>query len=137
MGLSAAAGADSVKIGFVTTLTTPAGVIGQDMVDAVNLALEDIGGKMAGLDVELIVEDDGFKPDVGKQSTDKLVKQDDVDFVAARGDLADPQPERAVRCGSRLGDGRDLGLTLEPLGEILLPRAGRPYLTVTGFRASR
>ncbi len=27
--------ADKVKIGFVTTITTPAGVIGQDMVDAV------------------------------------------------------------------------------------------------------
>ena len=74
--------ADKVKIGFVTTMTTPAGVIGQDMVDAVNLALEDIGGKMAGLPVELILEDDGFKPDIGKQKTDKLVKQDDVDFVA-------------------------------------------------------
>ncbi len=76
------ASADSVKIGFVTTLTTPAGVIGQDMVDAVNLAIEDIGGKMGDLDVELMVEDDGFKPEIGKQKTDKLVKQDDVDFVA-------------------------------------------------------
>ncbi len=82
LGFTAAAVADSVKIGFVTTLTTPAGVIGKDMVDAVNLAIEHIGGKMGDLDVELIVEDDGFKPDVGKQSTDKLVKQDDVDFVA-------------------------------------------------------
>lgn len=74
--------ADKVKIGFITTLTTPAGVIGQDMVDAVNLAMEHIGGKMAGLDVELIVEDDGFKPEIGKQKTDKLVKQDEVQFVA-------------------------------------------------------
>ena len=77
-----AVAADKVKIGFVTTLTTPAGVIGQDMVDAVNLAMEDIGGKMGGLDVELIIEDDGFKPEIGKQKTDKLVKQDDVQFVA-------------------------------------------------------
>ncbi len=74
--------ADKVKIGFVTTLTTPAGVIGKDMVDAVNLAMEHIGGKMGGLEVELIVEDDGFKPEIGKQKTDKLVKQDDVQFVA-------------------------------------------------------
>ncbi len=74
--------ADKVKIGFVTTLTTPAGVIGKDMVDAVNLAMEHIGGKMGGLEVELIVEDDGFKPETGKQKTDKLVKQDDVQFVA-------------------------------------------------------
>jgi branched-chain amino acid transport system substrate-binding protein len=74
--------ADSVKIGFITTLTTPAGVIGEDMKNSVMLALEHIDNKMGNLDVELIMEDDGFKPDIGKQKTDKLVKQDDVDFVA-------------------------------------------------------
>jgi len=74
--------AESVKIGFVTTLTTPAGVIGADMKNSVELALEHIGNKMGKLDVELIMEDDGFKPDIGKQKTDKLVKKDDVDFVA-------------------------------------------------------
>ena len=77
-----AGAADTVKIGFVTTLTTPAAVIGRDMKDAVDLAMEHIGGKMAGLDVELIYEDDGFKPETGKQKSDKLVKADDVDFVA-------------------------------------------------------
>ena len=81
MAIGSAVAAEKVKIGFVTTITTPAGVIGKDMVDAVNLAMEDIGGKMAGLDVELIVEDDGFKPAIGKQKTDKLVKQDKVQFV--------------------------------------------------------
>ena len=74
--------ADSVKIGFVSTLTTPASVIGQDIQNSVELALEHIGNKMGNLDVELFMEDDGFKPDVGKQKTDKLVKQNDVDFVA-------------------------------------------------------
>ena len=74
--------AETVKIGFITTLTTPAGVIGEDMKNSVELALEHIGNKMGNLDVELIMEDDGFKPDIGKQKTDKLVKQDDVDFVA-------------------------------------------------------
>ena len=74
--------AEKVKIGFVTTITTPAGVIGKDMVDAVNLAMEDIDGKMGGLPVDLIIEDDGFKPAIGKQKTDKLVKQNKVDFVA-------------------------------------------------------
>ena len=78
---SGVAQADSVKIGFVTTLTTPAAVIGEDMKNSVELALEHIDNKMGPLDVELIFEDDGFKPDIGKQKTDKLVKQDDVDFV--------------------------------------------------------
>ena len=74
--------ADEIKIGFVTTLTTPAAVIGNDMKDAVDLAVEDMGGKMGDLDVTVIYEDDGFKPEIGKQKTDKLVDQDDVDIVA-------------------------------------------------------
>ena len=82
LAFSPAQGADKVKIGFVTTLTTGAGVIGRDMKDAVDLAVEHIGGKMAGLDVEILYEDDGFKPETGKQKADKLVKADDADFVA-------------------------------------------------------
>ncbi|MEM7250394.1 MAG: ABC transporter substrate-binding protein [Pseudomonadota bacterium] len=74
--------ADKVTIGFVTTLTTGAGVIGKDMKEAVELALEHIDNKMGPLDVEVIFEDDGFKPEIGKQKTDKLVKSDNVDFVA-------------------------------------------------------
>lgn len=73
--------ADTVKIGFITTLTTPAAVIGEDMQNAVNLAVSHLGGKMAGKDIEVIFEDDGFKPEIGKQKADKLVKKDDVDFV--------------------------------------------------------
>ena len=80
-GGQAFAGQNDVKIGFVTTLTTPAGVLGKDMVTAAEIALVHIGGKMGGKDVDLIVEDDGFKPDIGKQKTDKLVKSDKVDFV--------------------------------------------------------
>ncbi|HUF46083.1 MAG TPA: ABC transporter substrate-binding protein [Aestuariivirgaceae bacterium] len=83
MGVSiSAALAAEVKVGFVTTLTTPAAVIGNDMKDAVELAVEDMGGKMGDLDLKVIYEDDGFKPEIGKQKTDKLVDQDDVDFVA-------------------------------------------------------
>ncbi|MEZ5791478.1 MAG: ABC transporter substrate-binding protein [Nitratireductor sp.] len=74
--------AGTVKIGFVTTLTTPAAVIGKDMENAVNLAMEHLGGKAGDTDLEVIFGDDGFAPDTGKQATDKLVKQDNVDFVA-------------------------------------------------------
>lgn len=72
---------EPIKIGFVTTLTTPAAVIGNDMKDAFDLALEHIGAEMGGRTVEVIYEDDGFKPETGKQVSDKLVKQDEVDFV--------------------------------------------------------
>jgi len=76
-----AAQSDPIKIGFVTTLTTPAAVIGNDMKNGFDLALEHIGGEMAGRKVEAIYEDDGFKPELGKQAADKLVTQDKVDFV--------------------------------------------------------
>ncbi len=80
--LTSFAQAAEVKIGFVTTLTTGGAVIGKDQERAVNLAIEHMGGKMGDLDINLIFGDDGFKPETGKQVTDKLVKQDDVDFVA-------------------------------------------------------
>lgn len=82
-GLAAAQAQDEpIRIGFVTTLTTPASVMGRDQVDAVNLALEHIGGEIAGRPVEVIFEDDGLKPDLGRQKAEKLIQQDNVDVVA-------------------------------------------------------
>ena len=43
--------ADTVKIGFVTTLTGGAGAIGNDMRDAVELALDHLGRKMGSSSV--------------------------------------------------------------------------------------
>ncbi|MEX0280218.1 MAG: ABC transporter substrate-binding protein [Arenibacterium sp.] len=74
--------AEPVKIGFVTTLTTGAAVIGNDMKNAVDLAMEHLGGMAGDTKLEVIYGDDGFAPETGKQVTDKLVKQDDVDVVA-------------------------------------------------------
>ena len=73
--------AAEVKIGVVTTLTTPAAIIGDDVVKAVDLAMEHLGGKAGDVDLKVVYADDGFAPDTGKQATDKLVKQDEVDFV--------------------------------------------------------
>ena len=70
-----------IKIGFVTTLTTPAAVIGRDMHDAVELALEHIGGRMGPEAVEVIYGDDEFNAQKGKQATERLVLRDDVDLV--------------------------------------------------------
>ena len=74
--------ATPIKIGFITTLTTGAAVIGKDQQNAVNLAIEHIGAKMGGRDVKVIFGDDEFNPQKGKQKTEKLVKRDNVDIVA-------------------------------------------------------
>ena len=78
---SSAMAGDTIKIGFVSTFSGPTAVIGNDMRNSFELALDHLGRKMAGKPVEVIYEDDGQKPDIGKQKTEKLVQSDHVDFI--------------------------------------------------------
>jgi len=74
--------AETVKIGFITSLSGPAGIIGKHMKDSVELALDHLGRKVGGLDVEVIYGDDQRKPDVGKQLADEMLKKHKVHFVS-------------------------------------------------------
>src|SRR5689334_23523686 len=71
----------TIKIGFVSTFSGPPAAIGNDMRNSFELALDHMGRKMGGLPVEVIYEDDTFKPDIGKQKTEKLIEADRVDFI--------------------------------------------------------
>jgi branched-chain amino acid transport system substrate-binding protein len=72
---------NDVKIGFVTTFSGAIAVVGNDMRDAFELALDHLGRKMAGRNVTMIYEDDGLKPEQGRQKTDKLIESDRVNFL--------------------------------------------------------
>ena len=72
----------SVKIGFVSTFSGPTAVIGNDMRNSFELALDHLGRKIGGLPVEVIYENDEQRPDVGRQKTEKLIQSDRVNFVA-------------------------------------------------------
>ena len=61
LAASPALAANSVKIGFINTFSGPNAVLGNDMRDAFELALDHLGRKMAGLPVEVIYEDDAQK----------------------------------------------------------------------------
>ena len=74
--------AEPVKIGFITSLSGPAGIIGKHMKDSVELALDHLGRKVGGLEVEVIYGDDQRKPDVGKQLADEMLKKHKVNFVS-------------------------------------------------------
>ncbi len=76
------AAAETVKIGFISSLSGPAGIIGKHMKDSVELALDHLGRKVGGLDVEVIYGDDQRKPDVGKQLADEMLKKHQVHFVS-------------------------------------------------------
>ena len=77
----AAAQQKSIKIGFVSTFSGPTAVIGNNMRDSFELALDHLGHKMGGLPVEVVYEDDGLKPETGRQKTEKLIESDKVDFI--------------------------------------------------------
>jgi len=72
----------TIKIGFVSTFSGPVAAIGNDMRNSFELALDHMGRKMGGLPVEVIYEDDTFKPEIGLQKTQKLIESDKVDFIA-------------------------------------------------------
>src|SRR6184192_1943872 len=76
-----AGAANKVKIGFIATLSGPNAAVGTDIRDAFQLAIKLNGGKLGGLPAEVLIADDQFKPDVGRQAAEKYVRLDKVDFL--------------------------------------------------------
>jgi branched-chain amino acid transport system substrate-binding protein len=72
---------NDVRIGFVTTFSGATAVVGNDMRDAFELALDHLARKMGAHNVMMVYEDDGLKPEQGKQKTDKLIQSDRVNFL--------------------------------------------------------
>jgi branched-chain amino acid transport system substrate-binding protein len=72
---------DKVKIGLITTLSGPQAGIGREIVDGFNLGVKHAGGKLGGVETEVMVGDDQFKPDVGKSVAERMVQRDRVDIV--------------------------------------------------------
>ncbi|HXL14288.1 MAG TPA: ABC transporter substrate-binding protein [Bradyrhizobium sp.] len=83
--LSVAAGPvvaqEKIKVGVILTLSGPAAVLGQQARDGFALAVKDLGGKMAGREVEVVVVDDELKPDAAVTKVKGLLERDKVDFV--------------------------------------------------------
>jgi branched-chain amino acid transport system substrate-binding protein len=72
---------DKIKIGVIVTTSGPAAVLGQQARDGFALAIKDLGGKMAGRDVEVVNVDDELKPDAAVSKVRGLLERDKVDFV--------------------------------------------------------
>ena len=82
LALAVAASASAqVKIGFMAELSGPQAPLGQDQYDAFMLAVEQNGGKLGGVPVQIIKEDSQLKPDVANQLVDKLIDKDKVSII--------------------------------------------------------
>src|SRR5205814_9706087 len=56
--------ADKLTLGFMTTLSGPAAVVGNDIRDGMRLALDHLNNRVGGLPTTVLVEDDRQKPEV-------------------------------------------------------------------------
>ncbi len=70
-----------VKIGFMAELSGPQGPLGQDQYDAFMLVVEQNGGKLGGVPVQVLREDSQLKPDVAVQLADKLIEKEKVQII--------------------------------------------------------
>ena len=72
---------EPVRIGMITTLSTKAGYLGEEVRDAFQLAVDQEGGKLGGVAVELLVDDDARKPGKAKQIAERFIKRDGVKIM--------------------------------------------------------
>src|SRR5215216_3979027 len=72
---------EKLKIGIIATLSGPPAVLGQQLRNGFQLAVKNLGGKLGGREVELIVQDDELKPDVAVTRARAFIERDKVDFV--------------------------------------------------------
>jgi branched-chain amino acid transport system substrate-binding protein len=72
---------EKIKLGVIVTLSGPAAALGQQVRDGFALAVKELGGKMGGRDVEVVVIDDELKPDAAVTKVKGLLERDKVDFV--------------------------------------------------------
>jgi branched-chain amino acid transport system substrate-binding protein len=81
LAAQSALAANTVKVGFLSTLSGPGAGLGVDIRDGFNLAMKGLNGKLGGLPAEVLIADDQQNVDVAKQTADKFVKKDKVDFM--------------------------------------------------------
>jgi branched-chain amino acid transport system substrate-binding protein len=79
--VTSAAAQEKLKVGILATLSGPAAVLGQHARDGFQLGVKHLGGKLGGVEVEVVIADDELKPDVGIQKAQQLIERDKVDIV--------------------------------------------------------
>lgn len=85
--VATAAQAEELRVGYLTTNSGPAAVIGEQVVNGWKLGLEHEGWKkdgdmLGGVPLRMFYGDDQLKPDVGLREVDKFIKRDHVQMIA-------------------------------------------------------
>ncbi len=81
VALAVSAQAQSVKIGYLASLSGPPAQLGIDSVDGFKLGLRKLNDKLGGSAIDLIVIDDQLKPEVGVDQAKRLIEKDQTPIV--------------------------------------------------------
>lgn len=81
LSVTAAQAQEKLKIGVIASLSGPPAVLGTQMRNGFLLGVKELGNKLGGREVEVIVQDDELKPDVAVSKVKAMVERDKVDFV--------------------------------------------------------
>ena len=81
LAATSAFAAEPVRIGMITTLSTGAGYLGQEVRDGFMLAVKEEGGKLGGIPVKVMIEDDGRKPGNGKQIAERFLRREKAQII--------------------------------------------------------
>jgi len=76
-----AVAAEKIKIGLLVSLTGTWSLLGAEQERGMRAALKNLGGKMGGIPIEIIVIDDQSKPNIGVQNAKKLIELHKVDVI--------------------------------------------------------
>ena len=128
LALGGANAGEPIKIGVVLPYTSVYATIGNDITDAMEMALEELGGKVAGREIILIREDSEVKPPVGLAKAKKLVHQAKVDF------LVGPVASHVAGALAQFVDQAKIPLLIPNAGNNLLTgEKCSPYVIRTSF----
>ncbi len=106
-----------VKVGFINSVTGPEAPIGEALTNGADLAMDDL--KKKGVEIQLIRQDDGGKPQVAMSALEQLATGDDV--VAVVGPYASA-PANAI---AKLAEQYKVPL--------LIPVASKEEITKQGY----
>jgi len=121
-----------IKMGMVVSLTGGLAPNGKDMVNGMQLFLDEQGGKIAGRQVQLLIEDDEGKPASGLTKARALVESQGVHLLIG--------PVSAA-IGYAIGpyvDGQKMP-TIHPIvaGEDITQRKRSPWVVRTGWASAQ
>ena len=70
-----------IRIGMITTLSGPGAALGNDIRDGFNLVVKNAGGRLGGYPVEVVVVDDGLRPENGRAIAERMVRRDRIQVL--------------------------------------------------------